>query len=139
MTRTSGHADKLDHNMDFIRMHYLEGYVTGHLIIDVIWSFSSDARLDLCAQLGDFVREVTAVGLSSSLSGSPIIDHLVQINNGKRVALTTKVLIIEIGPHTVAEAAMVVFAVDTVCHEGVLYSWLSEHNPRHFSVLLEKE
>ena len=106
MTKTPEHADKLDHNMDFIRMHYLEGYVTGHLIIDVIWSFFSDARLDLCAQLGDFVREVTAVGLSASLFGSPIIDRLVQINNGKWVVLTTKVLTIEIGPHTVAEAAM---------------------------------
>ncbi|CAI2172645.1 16667_t:CDS:10, partial [Funneliformis geosporum] len=109
---------------------HLESYVTKRLVIGVIWSFSGDAKLELRSQLGDFVRGIiTTVDLPPSLPGSSIIDYDVQINNGEWVAWTTKVPTIEIETHTVAEADVVIPTVDTVRHEEVLYSWLSEHKP----------
>ncbi|CAB4481707.1 unnamed protein product [Rhizophagus irregularis] len=108
---------------------HLESYVTKRLVIGVIWSFSGDAKLDLRAKLGDFVRGITIVDLPPASPGSSVIDYDVQISNGEWVAWTTKVPTIEIETHTVAEADVVIPTVDTVRHEEVLYSWLSEHKP----------
>jgi dynein heavy chain 1 len=110
-------------------VEHLEGYVTKRLVIGVIWSFSGDAKLDLRAQLGDFVRGITVVDLPPASPGSSVIDYDVQISSGEWVSWTTKVPTIEIETHTVAEADVVIPTVDTVRHEEVLYSWLSEHKP----------
>ncbi|RIA96574.1 dynein heavy chain [Glomus cerebriforme] len=108
---------------------HLESYVTKRLVVGVIWSFSGDAKLDLRAQLGDFVRGIAVIDLPPANPGSSIIDYDVQINNGEWVSWTTKVPTIEIETHTVAEADVIIPTVDTVRHEEVLYSWLSEHKP----------
>jgi len=68
---------------------HLEGYVTKRLVIGVIWSFSGDAKLDLRAKLGDFVRGITTINLPPSFPGSSIIDYDVQIDNGEWVTWTT--------------------------------------------------
>ncbi|CAG8490206.1 1623_t:CDS:10, partial [Scutellospora calospora] len=108
---------------------HLESYVTKRLVLSVIWSFSGDAKLDYRAELGDFVRGITTVDLPPAQVGSTLIDYDVQINNGDWVSWTGKVPTIEIETHTVSEADVVVPTVDTVRHEEILYSWLSEHKP----------
>ncbi|CAJ0883095.1 1976_t:CDS:10 [Entrophospora sp. SA101] len=108
---------------------HMEGYVTKRLVLGVIWSFSGDAKLDLRANLGDYIRGITTVDLPPAQPGSSIIDYDVQINNGEWVSWAGKVPTIEIETHKVSSADIVIPTVDTVRHEEVLYSWLSEHKP----------
>ncbi|CAG8454634.1 4044_t:CDS:10, partial [Ambispora gerdemannii] len=107
----------------------LENYVSRRLILCVIWSFSGDCKLDLRAKLGEYVRSITTIDLPPAQPGSSIIDYDVQVNNAEWTAWAGKVPTIEIETHTVAEADVVIPTVDTVRHEEVLYSWLSEHKP----------
>nr|CAG8506850.1 6173_t:CDS:10 [Entrophospora candida] len=108
---------------------HMEGYVIKRLVLGVIWSFSGDAKLDLRANLGDYIRGITTVDLPPAQPGSSIIDYDVQISNGEWVPWAGKVPTIEIETHKVSSADIVIPTVDTVRHEEVLYSWLSEHKP----------
>ncbi|KAF9287595.1 hypothetical protein BGZ68_001583 [Mortierella alpina] len=106
----------------------LDSYITKRLVFSTIWSFSGDAKLELRTRLGDFVRGVTTIELPQ-IANMSIIDFDVNINSGDWVPWQAKVPVVEIETHTVAEADVVIPTVDTVRHEEVLYSWLSEHKP----------
>ncbi|CAG8442752.1 1825_t:CDS:10 [Diversispora eburnea] len=108
---------------------HLEAYTTKRLALGVIWSFTGDAKLDLRTRLGEYVRGILTIDLPPAQPGSSIIDYDVQITNGEWVSWTGKVPVIEIETHTVSEADVVIPTIDTVRHEEVLYSWLSEHKP----------
>ncbi|KAF9218354.1 hypothetical protein BS17DRAFT_828051 [Gyrodon lividus] len=58
-----------------------------------------------------------------------LIDFDVQIVTGEWTAWQSKVPSIEIDAHAVTASDVVVPTMDTVCHEEVLYSWLSKHKP----------
>ncbi|KAI7825176.1 dynein heavy chain [Gamsiella multidivaricata] len=106
----------------------LDSYMSKRLVFSAIWSFSGDAKLELRTRLGDFVRDVTTIELPQ-IANMSIIDFDVNINSGDWVPWQARVPVIEIETHTVAEADVVIPTVDTVRHEEVLYSWLSEHKP----------
>ncbi|KAG0320600.1 hypothetical protein BGZ99_004425, partial [Dissophora globulifera] len=106
----------------------LDNYISKRLVISAIWSFSGDAKLDLRARLGEFVRKISSIDLPQQ-PGTSVIDFDVNISNGEWVPWQSRVPVIEIETHTVAEADVVIPTVDTVRHEEVLYSWLSEHKP----------
>ncbi|KAK3828336.1 MAG: dynein heavy chain [Benniella sp.] len=106
----------------------MSNYISKRLVSSVIWSFSGDCKLELRARLGDFIRGVTTIELPQQANSS-IIDFDINISTGEWVPWQSKVPIIEIETHTVAEADVVIPTVDTVRHEEVLYSWLSEHKP----------
>ncbi|KAJ7171883.1 dynein heavy chain protein 1 [Mycena crocata] len=107
----------------------VEQYVTKRLLVSIIWAFSGDAKLDLRAEMGDFLRKQTSIDLPPLLPGSSLIDYDVQVSNGEWTSWQSKVPIIEIEAHAVTAADVVVPTMDTVRHEEVLYSWLSEHKP----------
>ncbi|KAF9336730.1 hypothetical protein BG006_007626 [Podila minutissima] len=106
----------------------LDSYISKRLVFSTIWSFAGDAKLELRARLGDFVGGVTTIDLPQ-IANMSIIDFDVNINSGDWVPWQAKVPVVEIETHTVAEADVVIPTVDTVRHEEVLYSWLSEHKP----------
>ncbi|KAJ7601593.1 dynein heavy chain, N-terminal region 2-domain-containing protein [Mycena polygramma] len=107
----------------------VEQYVTKRLLVSIIWAFSGDAKLDLRAEMGEFLRKQTSIDLPPLLPGSSLIDFDVQVSNGEWTAWQSKVPVIEIEAHAVTAADVVVPTMDTVRHEEVLYSWLSEHKP----------
>ncbi|KAJ9053275.1 dynein heavy chain [Entomophthora muscae] len=107
----------------------LESYLQRKLILSLVWSFSGDAKLGLRFEMGEFIRGIATVELPPAAPGSAIIDYDVAIADGSWVAWQTQVPTIDIETHTVAEADVVIPTVDTVRHEEVLYSWLSEHRP----------
>ncbi|KAH9075718.1 dynein heavy chain protein 1 [Lactarius deliciosus] len=118
------------HHSDFpLSAEQVEQYVTKRFLVSVIWAFSGDARLDLRAGLGHFLSQRTGVDLPPLIGGTSLIDFDVQIATGEWSAWASKVPQIEIEPHTVTASDVVVPTVDTVRHEEVLYSWLSEHKP----------
>ncbi|GAA5808073.1 hypothetical protein MFLAVUS_001455 [Mucor flavus] len=108
---------------------HLEGYITKRVVYSVIWSFSGDCKLEVRATLGDFVRGVTTYELPPAANNSSIIDFDISVSTGLWVPWESKVPVIEIETHKVADADMIIPTVDTIRHEEVLYSWLSEHKP----------
>ncbi|KAG2237733.1 dynein heavy chain [Thamnidium elegans] len=108
---------------------HLEGYITKRVVYSVIWSFSGDCKLEVRATLGDFVRGVTTYELPPAANNSSVIDFDIAVNTGLWVPWESKVPVIEIETHKVADADMIIPTVDTIRHEEVLYSWLSEHKP----------
>ncbi|KAI5123747.1 hypothetical protein M0805_000339 [Coniferiporia weirii] len=107
----------------------VEQYVTKRLLVNLIWAFSGDARLELRAELGDFLRKQTGIDLPPLNQGSSLIDYDVQVATGEWIAWSSRVPVIEIEAHAVTASDVVVPTIDTVRHEEVLYSWLSEHKP----------
>ncbi|TDL28876.1 dynein heavy chain protein 1 [Rickenella mellea] len=107
----------------------VEQYVTKRLLVNIIWAFSGDAKLDLRAELGEYLRKQTGIDLPPLTAGSSLIDYDVQIANGEWIAWQSRVPAIEIEAHAVTASDVVVPTMDTVRHEEVLYSWLSEHKP----------
>ncbi|TFK76697.1 dynein heavy chain protein 1 [Pluteus cervinus] len=107
----------------------VEQYVTKRLLVSIIWAFSGDAKLDLRADMGDFLRNQTGIDLPPLGPGSSLLDYDVQISTGEWIAWQSRVPVIDIESHAVTAADVVVPTMDTVRHEEVLYSWLSEHKP----------
>ena len=107
----------------------VEQYVTKRLLINIIWAFAGDAKLELRADMGEHLRKQTAVDLPLLTSGGSLIDYDVQINTGDWVAWQSRVPVVDIDAHAVTASDVVVPTVDTVRHEEILYSWLSEHKP----------
>ncbi|KIJ45695.1 hypothetical protein M422DRAFT_778888 [Sphaerobolus stellatus SS14] len=112
-----------------LSLERVEQYVTKRLLISIIWAFSGDAKLDLRAELGDFLRNRTGVDLPPLIQGSSLLDYDVQVSSGEWLPWQSKVPVIEIEAHAVTASDVVVPTMDTVRHEEVLYSWLSEHKP----------
>lgn len=107
----------------------VEAYVTKRLLVSIIWAFSGDAKLDLRAQMGEFLQGQTGIDLPPLAPGSSLIDFDVQIGTGDWIAWQSRVPVIDIESHAVTASDVVVPTMDTVRHEEVLYSWLSEHKP----------
>jgi dynein heavy chain 1, cytosolic len=107
----------------------VEQYVTKRLLVNIIWAFSGDAKLDLRAEMGEFLRGQTGIDLPLMGTGSSLLDFDVQIGTGDWISWQTRVPVIDIESHAVTAADVVVPTMDTIRHEEVLYSWLSEHKP----------
>ncbi|KAG7090771.1 Cytoplasmic dynein 1 heavy chain 1 [Marasmius oreades] len=107
----------------------IEQYVTKRLLVSIIWAFSGDAKLDLRAEMGDFLRNCTGIDLPPIGVGGSLIDFDVQVATGEWIAWQSRVPSIEIEAHAVTASDVVVPTMDTVRHEEILYSWLSEHKP----------
>ncbi|EMD41600.1 dynein heavy chain protein 1 [Gelatoporia subvermispora B] len=107
----------------------VEQYVTKRLLVNIIWAFSGDARLELRSEMGDFLRKHTGIDLPLMGPGGTLLDYDVQVSSGEWTAWQSKVPVIEIEAHSVTASDVVVPTIDTVRHEEVLYSWLSEHKP----------
>ncbi|KAI0828245.1 dynein heavy chain [Trametes gibbosa] len=118
------------HHSDFPLTHErIEQYATKRLLVSLIWAFSGDARLELRAELGDFLRKHTGIDLPPLNQGGSLLDFDVQVSNGEWSGWQSRVPVIDIESHAVTASDVVVPTVDTVRHEEVLYSWLSEHKP----------
>lgn len=109
----------------------IEAYATRRLLLALVWAFTGDAKLDVRAQMGEYLRNHTGVDLPALGPGSSLIDYDVSFA-GQSVEWSSwlsKVPTIEIDTAAVSTADVVVPTIDTVRHEDVLYSWLSEHKP----------
>jgi dynein heavy chain 1 len=112
-----------------LSLERVEQYVTKRLLVSIIWAFSGDTKLDLRANMGDFLRNQTGIDLPPLSSGASLLDYDVQVSTGEWIAWQSRVPSIDIEAHTVTASDVVVPTIDTVRHEEVLYSWLSEHKP----------
>ncbi len=157
VTKCLEHAQRFDHIMDFTRLRALgsmftminqairnvliynqandfrlsdeiiEKYISKSLVLSVLWSFSGDCKLKYRCELGEFIRSSVTIEMPSG--NTPIIDYEVNLNSGEWTQWIQKVPQIEVETHKVAAPDVVVPTVDTIRHESLLYTWLSEHKP----------
>ena len=73
----------------------VEQYVTKRLLVNIIWAFSGDGKLDFRAEMGDFLRKQTGIDLPPLTQGGSLLDYDVQINNGEWSAWQSNVPVIE--------------------------------------------
>ncbi|KAJ9480171.1 Dynein heavy chain, cytoplasmic [Pseudozyma hubeiensis] len=109
----------------------IEAYTTRRLLVALVWAFTGDAKLDVRAEMGEYLRNHTGVDLPPLGPGASLIDYDVGFA-GQSVEWSSwlsKVPTIEVDTAAVSSADVVVPTIDTVRHEDVLYSWLSEHKP----------
>lgn len=118
------------HHSDFpLPREKIEAYVSRRLLLNVIWSFVGDSRLDVRAELGEQLRLTSGVVTPVMAPGSSLIDYDVNVANAEWVAWQSRVPTVEVETHAITSADVVIPTVDTVRHEEVLYSWLAEHKP----------
>ncbi|KAI7942887.1 hypothetical protein MJO29_012731 [Puccinia striiformis f. sp. tritici] len=124
----------LDYNArhaDFpLPIEKVKAYSEKRLLIAIVWAFTGDSRLETRARMGDFLRDNSGLempplnGLEASL-----IDYDVQVSTGDWDPWKNSVPVVDIDTHQVTSSEVVIPTLDTVRHEEVLYSWLSEHKP----------
>lgn len=107
----------------------VEAYVQKRLLLNVIWSFAGDARLDIRAQLGDHLRTLSGIETPAVAPGGSLIDFDVDVASASWVSWQSRVPTVEVETHAITSADVVIPTIDTVRHEEVLYSWLAEHKP----------
>lgn len=107
----------------------METYAVRRLIIAIVWSFTGDAEMDQRTEMGEFLRAHAGVELPPIGADSSLIDYDVQVKDGEWFVWTSRVPTIEVETNAVLSADVVIPTTDTIRHEDVLYSWLSEHKP----------
>jgi dynein heavy chain 1 len=112
-----------------LSVQQVQSYATKRLIVGLVWAFTGDSKLDVRAQMGEFLRDNTGLELPPLGNGASLIDYDVQVSTGEWFEWASRVPTVEIETHAVASADVVIPTMDTVRHEEVLYSWLSEHKP----------
>lgn len=108
----------------------VEAYARKRLLIGIVWAFTGDSKLETRARMGDFLRDHSDLEMPpmSGLENS-LIDYDVQVASGDWVPWKNSVPVVDIDTHQVTSSEVVIPTLDTVRHEEVLYSWLSEHKP----------
>ncbi|KAK0424238.1 hypothetical protein QR680_008567 [Steinernema hermaphroditum] len=105
----------------------LEAYITKAMLVSLVWSFSGDGKWKCRQKLSDYIRSITTLPLPPNAT-LPMIDYEVTLD-GEWQPWLSKVPQMEIEAHRVAAADLVVPTIDTVRHELLLNTWLSEHKP----------
>ncbi|ODQ54001.1 hypothetical protein SAICODRAFT_70683 [Saitoella complicata NRRL Y-17804] len=107
----------------------MERFLSKKLMLNLVWSFSGDCKLDVRQEFGAKLAEWTTVEFPPLEPGGSLIDWDVSLPTAEWVAWQQRVPTTEIATHSVTQADVVVPTVDTVRHEDILYSWLAEHKP----------
>ncbi|WWC91126.1 uncharacterized protein L201_006067 [Kwoniella dendrophila CBS 6074] len=107
----------------------VEAYVTRRLLLNIVWSFVGDAKLDVRAELGEHLRNESGIETPVLGPGASLIDYDVDVASSSWIAWQSRVPTVEVETHAITSADVVIPTIDTVRHEEVLYSWLAEHKP----------
>lgn len=123
----------MDHNSqhpDFpLTEEKMGSYIIKRMLVALVWAFMGDAPLQERADFGHYISKLANVDLPPLASGSSLIDYDVQIQTAEWYSWQSIVPTIDVETHAILSSDVVVPTVDTVRHEEVLYSWLSEHKP----------
>ena len=93
-----------------------------------MWGFGGSETLRKREEFSNEIHKFSSVPLPSP-EGPPLLDYEVSIETQEWILWKTKVPHIDIDPNKVTEADVVITTVDTLRHQEVLCSWLSEHRP----------
>lgn len=106
----------------------VESYMTKWLGICIMWGVGGSLNLREREKFSMFVLEQADFDMPPA-SGSPLLDYEVRIEDQAWHLWKKKVPVMEIETHKVVDADVVITTIDTLRHQEVLCSWLSEHRP----------
>ncbi|WVQ81477.1 hypothetical protein IAT38_003601 [Cryptococcus sp. DSM 104549] len=107
----------------------VEAYVGRRLLLNIVWSFVGDAKLDVRAEMGEHLRKESGIETPTLGPGGSLIDYDIDVASAAWIAWQSQVPTVEVETHAITSADVVIPTIDTVRHEEVLYSWLAEHKP----------
>eukprot|EP01114_Cavostelium_apophysatum_P023031 TRINITY_DN854_c0_g1_i2.p1 TRINITY_DN854_c0_g1~~TRINITY_DN854_c0_g1_i2.p1 ORF type:complete len:4577 (-),score=1545.65 TRINITY_DN854_c0_g1_i2:38-13768(-) len=106
----------------------VQKYVTNRLLFSVMWGFGGSMSLAERESFCNYLRTVVTTPLPDP-SGPNLLEYGVDADSGEWFLWRNKVPVVDIETHKVASPDVVIPTVDTVRHEEVMHSWLSEHRP----------
>lgn len=107
----------------------IASFMTKRLLLALVWAFAGDTPLHERGLLGLFVSRHSGIDTPDLQGSESLIDFDVNMQSGDWVPWQASVPQVDIETHAVTSADVVIPTVDTVRHEDVLYSWLSDHKP----------
>ncbi|KIR72005.1 dynein heavy chain 1, cytosolic [Cryptococcus deuterogattii CA1014] len=107
----------------------VEAYVLRRLLLNIVWAFVGDAKLDIRAEMGKHLVQESGIETPVLGPDASLIDYDVDVSSAVWVAWQSRVPTIEVETHAITSADVVIPTIDTLRHEEVLYSWLAEHKP----------
>ena len=107
----------------------MEKYMKKQVLLAIMWGVSGSMKLALRAEFGrKLAAEVSDIEMPS-LETYSLIDYEARAEDGDWYLWKKKVPTLDIDPHRVTDADLIITTVDTLRHQDVLCSWLSEHRP----------
>lgn len=109
----------------------IEKYMMKWTILSIVWGFVGDLKLgDRSIYWEDLVRSTNlSIELPPIGENLTLIDYEVLIENGQWSLWKAKVPYLDLEPEKASDADLIITTVDTLRHQEVLCSWLSEHRP----------
>jgi dynein heavy chain 1 len=104
----------------------IEHFISRKLLLCFIWSFAGDCPLDVRQTFGDFIANMTTITVPM---GPTLLDFNVVLPSATWDPWQDSVPERDVDPQDVNTSDTVIPTIDTVRHEEVLYSWMSEHRP----------
>ncbi|EAR94592.2 dynein heavy chain, cytoplasmic protein (macronuclear) [Tetrahymena thermophila SB210] len=116
-----------DYNLD---PEVLKKYMQKWTLFSLMWGIAGSMTLYQRQKFGENIAKFSPVDLPPVGAGQEsIIDFEVRIEDGEWYAWKKKVPQVEVDPMKVTDADLIITTVDTLRHQEVLCSWLSEHRP----------
>ena len=106
----------------------VESYLAKKLLLALVWALAGDSPIGERKSFGDYVASLTTFNLPT-LTQSSLIDYDVSLPRAEWIPWQSQVPHVDINTHSVTETDVVIPTLDTIRHEDVLYSWLTEHKP----------
>lgn len=118
-----------DSHADFpMDPNHLAAYMSKWLSVAMLWGIGGSLNLREREKFSTFVQETADFEMPVG-NNPPLLDYEAKIEDGSWSLWKRKVPNIEIETHRVVDADVVVTTIDTLRHQEVLCSWLSEHRP----------
>lgn len=106
----------------------LAKYMQRQTVLVMTWGISGSMKLALRAEFSKKISSFCDIDLPS-LENYSLIDYEVRVADGEWSLWKKKVPLVDIDPQKVTDADLIITTVDTLRHQDVLCSWLSEHRP----------
>lgn len=106
----------------------IEAYMRRWVVFAILWGLGGSETLRKREEFSKEIHKFASVPLPNP-EGPPLLDYEVSIETQEWTLWKNKVPHIDIDPNKVTEADVVITTVDTLRHQEVLCSWLSEHRP----------
>ena len=104
-------------------------YMSKWLIISMIWGFGGSLNLGNRTNFSEKLRDFTSDIEFPTEPNLQMIDYYIDMGENKWKPWKAKVPNTEIDSKKVSDADVVIPTVDTVRHQEILCSWISEHRP----------
>ena len=114
-----GISNVLDYNEAHSDFHLsdqqVENYMTKFVVFAVVWGVGGSMNLQTRTNFGNKLAEFTSVPMPSTVQ-YPLLDYEVRLEDQEWHLWKKKVATVEIEPHKVVEADVVITTVDTTRH-----------------------